>query len=289
MIFPGVYSADSAENKTFRPRRSSSRSRPKSSGIATSHPGIATNHSRLVPSHPASPQVTPSLVPSHPASPQVIPASSQVIRHRQKSSRPPSRDLPSHSPHCNPVHTAPVIARFRKKPWQSSAHSTREGLLRPAHAVLATAGRDSLHPHRQEDRKPGGKSVSGGGSPQSGSPQGAPCAPSRSRARPLPAPVGRRAAPRDSRTPGITPRSWKSQHRTKKTPRKTKTPFHSNSRNKDWKPCRRYPRSMSRGYRPSPGKWSSSCKGSSLHSGNNRRKENPPQRRRRAAWNSALP
>src|SRR5574344_2157204 len=47
MIFPGVYSADSAENKTFRPRRSSSRSRPKSSGIATSHPGIATSHPGL--------------------------------------------------------------------------------------------------------------------------------------------------------------------------------------------------------------------------------------------------
>src|SRR5574344_989890 len=109
MIFPGVYSADSAENKTFRPRRSSSRSRPKSSGIATSHP-----------------QASSQVIRHRHKSP---PASSQVIRHRQKSSRPPSRDLPSHSPHCNPVCASPAslrgVARNRGNPMRTSPASLR--------------------------------------------------------------------------------------------------------------------------------------------------------------------
>src|SRR5574344_1288667 len=109
MIFPGVYSADSAENKTFRPRRSSSRSRPKSSGIATSHPQASSQVIRHRHTYP--------------------PASSQVIRHRQKSSRPPSRDLPSHSPHCNPVCASPAslrgFARNRGNPVRTAPASLR--------------------------------------------------------------------------------------------------------------------------------------------------------------------
>ena len=137
MIFPGSYSANSAENKTFRPRRSSSRSRPKSSGIATSHPGIATSHPASPKVIPASPQVIPASPQIIPASPQVIPASPQVIpaspqitpASSPKSSRPPSRDLPSHSPHCNPMRTSPAslrgFARNRGNPVHTAPASLR--------------------------------------------------------------------------------------------------------------------------------------------------------------------
>src|SRR5574344_2560907 len=103
MIFPGAYSADSAENKTFRPRRSSSRSRPKSSGIAT-------NHSRLVS------QVIPASEPGStvPFSPLQSNAhlARVIARFRKK-------------PRQSSAHIARVIARFRKKPWQSNAHLAR--------------------------------------------------------------------------------------------------------------------------------------------------------------------
>src|SRR5574344_1640513 len=147
MIFPGVYSADSAENKTFRPRRSSSRSRPKSSGIATSHPGIATNPSRLVPSHPASPQVTPKPRPkssgiatSHP---QPRPKSSGIAKShpglRAGIYRPSLPTAIQCTPHPllrgfarnrgNPAHTAPAslrgFVRNRGNPVRTSPASLR--------------------------------------------------------------------------------------------------------------------------------------------------------------------